>query len=121
VLLDARHMKQPILFWSAWNGDYPDPLTFMQLFQTGFGNNDGDYSNPQFDALVEQAGRTNDQAERYRIFHQAERILNEDAPVLPVYFFQSNHLIKPYLKGWTSNISDRHLSRYQFILAHQES
>ena len=121
VLLQARQLKQPILFWYAWTGDFPDPFTFMQLFQTGFGMNDGDYRNPQYDALVDQASNMNDGAARYQLFHQAESILNEDAPVLPVTFSESSHLIKPYLKGWQSNISDRHLSRYLYVLAHQES
>ena len=121
ALLQARQLKQPTLFWSAWSGDFPDPFTFMQIFLSGYGNNDGDYRSARFDALVNQAGNTNDQAERYRLFHQAESVLNEDAAVVPVYFFESNHLIKPYVKGWQSNISDRHRSRYMYILAHQES
>ena len=78
-------------------------------------------SNPQYDALVDQASNTNDAAERMQLFHQAEAILNEDAPVLPVYFCVSAHLIKPYVKGWQSNVMDRNLSRYIYILAHQES
>ena len=41
--------------------------------------------------------------------------------MLPVYYYVSTHLIKPYVKGWQSNITDRHLSRYMYILAHQES
>jgi len=121
ALLQARQMKQPILFWYAWSGDYPDPLTFMEIFKSGDGNNNMDYRSPQFDALLDQAGQINDQAIRYRLFHQAENILNEDAPVLPVYFTESHHLIKPYVKGWQSNLFDRHRSRYMYILAHQES
>ena len=48
-------------------------------------------------------------------------ILNEEAPLLPVYYYVSPHLIKPYVKGWQANITDRNLSRYMYILAHQES
>lgn len=121
VFLQARQLKQPAFYWDAWSGDYPDPFTFMQLFQTGFGMNDGDYSNHEFDALVDQAGSSNDAAARFALFHKAETILNEDAPVLPVYYYVSTNLIKPYVKGWQSNIADRHPSRYMYILAHQES
>jgi oligopeptide transport system substrate-binding protein len=120
VMLQARQLRQPTFFWDAWSGDYPDPFTFMQLFQTGFGMNDGDYSNPKFDALVNQASSINESAKRFELFHSAEEILNEDAPVLPVYYYVSTHLIKPYVKGWQSNIMDRHLSQYMFVLAHQE-
>jgi oligopeptide transport system substrate-binding protein len=121
VFLQARQLKQPTFYWDAWSGDFPDPFTFMQLFQTGFGMNDGDYRNPQFDALVGQASSINDAAARSALFHKAEAILNEDAPLLPVYYYVSTHLIKPYVKGWQSNVTDRHLSRYMYVLAHQES
>jgi oligopeptide transport system substrate-binding protein len=121
VLLQSLQLKQPILYWDAWNGDFPDPFTFMQLFQTGFGMNYGDYSNPQFDALVDQASNMKDGPEREGLFHKAEAILNEDAPLLPVYYYVNPHLIKPYVKGWQANITDRNLSRYMYILAHQES
>ena len=121
VLLQARQLKQPTFFWFAWNGDFPDPYTFMQLFQTGFGLNDGAYSNPQYDALVNQANSINDAATRAALFHKAEVILNEDAPLLPINYYVSTHLIKPYVKGWQSNVMDRHLSRYMYVLVHQES
>jgi oligopeptide transport system substrate-binding protein len=121
VLLQARQLKQPLLYWDAWTGDFADPFTFMQLFQTGNGMNAGDYHNPRYDALVDQASTTNDVAKHFEIYRQAEAILNEDAPTLPAYFYVSAHLIKPYVKGWQSNVMDRNLSRYMYILAHTES
>jgi oligopeptide transport system substrate-binding protein len=121
VFLQARQLKQPTFYWDAWSGDFPDPFTFMQLFQTGFGMNDGSYSNPQFDALVDQASSINDGPARAALFHKAEAILNEEAPLMPVYFYVNPHLIKPYVKGWQANITDRNLSRYMYILAHEES
>jgi oligopeptide transport system substrate-binding protein len=120
VFLQDRQMKQPNFYWAAWIGDFPDPFTFMQLYQTGFGMNDSSYSNPRFDELVNQASETSDMAERYRLYREAGAILDADAPFLPVYFYESGHLIKPYVKGWQSNVMDRNLSRYMYILAHQE-
>jgi oligopeptide transport system substrate-binding protein len=121
VFLQARQLRQPTFFWDAWIGDYPDPFTFAQLFQTGFGLNDTDYSNSKYDALIDQAGMTNNEAARFALFHKAEAILNEDAPVVPVYYYVSTNLIKPYVKGWQANVTDRHLSRYMYILTHQEN
>ncbi len=121
VFLQARQLRQPALFWDAWMGDYPDPFTFAQLYQTGFGLNDTDYSNPTYDALMDRISNSNDNAARFAMFHKAEAILNEDAPVVPVYYYVSTDLIKPYVKGWQSNVTNRHLSRYMYILAHQES
>ena len=120
VFLQNRLLKQPTLYWFSWIGDYQDPFTFLQLFMTGFGMNDGDYRNPKFDALMDEAGNSNDPARRYELFREAEAIVNQDAPFLPVSFYESSHLIKPYVKGWQSNIMDQHLSRYMYSLEHQE-
>jgi oligopeptide transport system substrate-binding protein len=120
VFLQSLQLKQPTFYWSGWIGDFPDPFTFMQLYLSGFGMNNGEYHNPRFDALVDQASNTQDTAQRYELFRQAGAILNQDAPFLPAYFYESAHLIKPYVKGWHSNIMDRNLSRYMYILAHKE-
>ena len=75
-----------------------------------------------YDALVDQAGNTQRSGpSASSCFIRRKSILNEDAPTLPVYYYDSTHLIKPYVKGWQSNIMDRNLSRYMYILAHQES
>ncbi len=121
VLLQSRTLKEPVFFWDAWIGDYPDPLTFMQLFQTGLGQNDGGYSNPRFDALVNEAADTVEPQRHFQLFHQAEEILNQDAAFVPMYYYESPHLIKPYVKGWKSNVMDRNLSRYLYVLKHQET
>jgi oligopeptide transport system substrate-binding protein len=121
VFLQDIQLRQPVFYWNAWIGDFPDPFTFMQLFQSDFGMNYGDYRNARFDALVDQASNTNDGAVRYKLFHDADAILNQDEPLLPAYFYESSHLIKPYVKGWQSNITDRNLTRYMYILAHQEN
>ena len=121
VQLNERHLKQLELFHYAWIGDYPDPLTFLQLFQTGFGYNDGGYSNPRYDALLAAAGNEADAARRLGQLAQAESILNEDVACIPLYYYATRHLIKPYVRGWTSNIQDRNLSQYMYLLEHQDN
>lgn len=119
VQLNERHLKKLALFHYAWIGDYPDPYTFLQLFQTGFGYNDGGYSNPRYDALLTAAGNEADAAQRLRLLAQAEAILNEDVACIPLYYYATRHLIKSYVRGWTSNIQDRNLSQYMYLLDHQ--
>ena len=121
VFLQAKQQKQPLLYWDAWSGDFPDPFTFFQLFQTGNGQNSGDYRNVQYDSLIDQASNESDAAKRFQLFRQAESILNQDAPTIPVYFWENARLVKPYVKGWQPNVMDRIMSRYIYILAHQES
>lgn len=120
VLLQSLQLKQPVFFWDAWIGDFADPFTFMQLFTKGFAQNYGGYDNPRFDALINQAQSSADNAERYRLFHQAEQLLEDDGAILPFCFYPTTHLVKPYLKGWKDNVVDRNLSRYMYLLEHQE-
>jgi oligopeptide transport system substrate-binding protein len=119
VQLNERHLKKLALFHYAWIGDYPDPLTFLQLFQTGFGYNDGGYSNPRYDALLAKAGSEADAARRLDQLSQAEAILNEDVACIPLYYYATRHLIRSYVRGWTSNIQDRNLSQYMYLLGSQ--
>jgi oligopeptide transport system substrate-binding protein len=119
VLLQNLSLHKSPLFHDSWIGDYPDPNTFMQTFHTNDGNNYTAYSNPQFDHLVDAAAREKDQAQRYHLFEQAETLLNADAAYVPLYYYATRHLIKPYLRGWRLNIMDRNLSRYMYLLEHQ--
>ncbi|MGH8150845.1 MAG: peptide ABC transporter substrate-binding protein, partial [Steroidobacteraceae bacterium] len=119
VLQQDNVLHKTKLFWNAWIGDFPDPFTFLQLFQTGFAQNYGAYSNPAFDALLVKAMQQTHVADRYRDFEQAERLLNEDAPYIAIQFYASRHLVKPYLKGVESNEKDRSLSRYMYVLQHE--
>ena len=45
--------------------------------------------------------------------------MNDDAAYLPLYYYATRHLIKPYVRGWRSNVLDRNLSRYLSVLEHQ--
>jgi oligopeptide transport system substrate-binding protein len=121
VLAQERSLHKLPLFFDAWIGDYPDPYTFLQISYTGNGNNNDDYSNPAFDRLIDEAGQQSDHARRYQLFEQAEALLNDDAAYIPLYYYATRHLVKPYVRGWQSSIMDRNLSRYMYILEHQES
>ncbi len=120
VLMQERSLHKLPLFLDAWLGDYPDPNTFLQIFYSGDGNNNGAYSNTNFDRLVDRAAHEAVAQNRYRLFEQAERILNDDAAYIPLFHYATRHLIKPYLRGWQSNVIDRNPSRYMYLLDHVE-
>jgi oligopeptide transport system substrate-binding protein len=119
VLGQERALHKLPLFFDAWIGDYPDPYTFMQIRYTGNGNNNASYSNPKFDQLIDAAGQEHDNVKRYQLFEQAEQLLSDDAAYIPLYYYATRHLVKPYLRGWQSNVMDRNLSRYMYLLEHQ--
>jgi oligopeptide transport system substrate-binding protein len=121
VLIQDRELHKLPLVHGAWLGDYPDPYTFLQLYYRGSGGNFGDYANAAFDALLDQAGQQHDPARRYQLFEQAEAELNADAAYVPLFYYATRHLVKPFVRGWHSNIMDRNLSRYMVVLEHQGS
>jgi oligopeptide transport system substrate-binding protein len=106
-----RRLSLHALFWNAWIGDYPDPQTFLDLYRVGSPQNHGKYRNDTYERLITLGSTTGDAAVRTQAWHQAESQLNADAAYIPVYYYQSRHLIRPWVKGWQGNIMDRHLSR----------
>jgi ABC-type oligopeptide transport system substrate-binding subunit len=83
-----------------WVADYPDPETFLgSLFRTGSADNYSDYSNPGFDALLDEAARTLDIDERAKLYAEAEAILLDDYAVLPISHDVRYTLMKPPVHG----------------------
>ena len=91
---------------AAWIGDYTDPNTFLEMFVTNGGNNQTGWSNARYDQLIELAGKTGDQPQRYAYFQEAEKILMKEVPILPVYTYVSKHLVASSVKDWPDNVLD---------------
>lgn len=88
---------------NGWVCDYNDPTNLLELLETGNGNNDGKYSNPDYDAALDAARATTDPAERFAALHQAEDIAMEDAAMIPVAYYADFWLQSPSLQGiWHS-------------------
>ena len=88
----------------SWSGDYPDPLTFLDLFVSGGSNNAPDYRNPQYDRLIAAAQQENNPVRRMQQLHAAEKILLDDAVIAPVFFQTNPVLIRPPVKGVVRSI-----------------
>ncbi|MGW6536666.1 peptide ABC transporter substrate-binding protein [Streptomyces sp. NPDC055051] len=75
------------LFLAGWQMDYPLIQNFLQpIYSTGSPANDTGYSNPDFDRLVEEGNAAPDQRQAVEKFKDAERLLAEDLPVLPMWY-----------------------------------
>ncbi len=84
----------------GWIADYNDPMTFLDMWVTGGGNNDAQWSNDEFDDLIKSAKSSSDQVERMDLMHQAEDIMMEDeAIVAPIYFYVNKRMHKPNIEG----------------------
>ena len=87
----------------GWVYDYDDPSNMLNLLASTSGNNDGKYSNPEVDKLLEEARSTADKAEHYEKLHAAENLIMEDAAVSPLVYSSDFYLQNPKLKGtWHS-------------------
>nr|MBV6629757.1 peptide ABC transporter substrate-binding protein [Oceanococcus sp. HetDA_MAG_MS8] len=118
VFLQTRKQKRITqLFRAGWIGDYDDAYTFAELLHTKHGINDSGYSNPEYDALLEQASIEADEHRRRELLQDAERLLLEDLPILPIYFYVSKRMISPLVDGYAPNIMDHHYSKNFRLLA----
>ncbi|HEY7465234.1 MAG TPA: ABC transporter substrate-binding protein, partial [Dehalococcoidia bacterium] len=89
------------MFDIGWIMDYPDPEDIIDLlFYSSSRQNNTKYKNPQFDALVEQARTETDSTKRVQLYQQAEQILIQDMPWIPLYFGQEHFVVKPKVKGF---------------------
>jgi len=87
-------------YLSVWGADYPDPQNFLsQQLRTGVGNNNGNYSNPEFDKLVDQADVEPNLDKRYPLYQQAEQIALNEVGWLPLYYGKANILMSKKISG----------------------
>jgi len=93
---------------AGWIGDFVDPVTFLDLFASGGGNNWTGWASPAYDDLIRQAAATADSVARHEFFQQAEALLLEQAPVAPVYFGVRAYLIHPAVHGWEPSLLGLH-------------
>jgi oligopeptide transport system substrate-binding protein len=104
------------LFSGGWCADYPDPENFADvLFHTDSRQNNGGYSNPQFDTLLEAARIEQDVTKRIGMYQQAEQIIVDDAAALFTTYSLSYQLVKPYVKGYVFTPIDIPMERYMWL------
>jgi oligopeptide transport system substrate-binding protein len=110
--LDSQTHLRYDLSRSSWIGDYPDPNTFLEAFTTGSENNRTGWSSPRYDALLATASRELEPARRMAILAEAEAILLEELPILPLFGYVSQNLVNPALGGFHANLLDEHPPKF---------
>lgn len=96
VFREDLKSRRYMISTANWFGDYGDPVTFLDIHRSTDGNNDRGYSRPEFDALLDAAASEADPAARLRLLEQAEAMLIEDAPLLPLVHECSVYLFDPH-------------------------
>jgi oligopeptide transport system substrate-binding protein len=106
--LDSVHQKQYSVARAGWIGDYPDPNTFLDMWVTDGENNETGWSNAKYDQLIRDAAAETDSQKRLAIFERAERILMDEQPIIPIYFYMVVNMVNPRVQGFYPNIQDLH-------------
>lgn len=114
VMLDNMHQNKFDVVRYAWTADYDSPMSFLGIFLTGSSHNIPLYENSDFDQLVIKAGETNDTA----YYQKAMDIFNNDMPVIPIYYYVTNRMIKPYVGGFYVSPMDYISTRDLYIIKH---
>jgi len=116
VYLDNSAEKKFQVRRAGWIGDYNDPNTFMELLKSDFGKqNPAGYANARYDELMRKAAATGNLSERAQIMGEAEKIMLDEAPIVPVYYYVKKSMVKPHVKGWQANVIDVHPTRWLSI------
>ncbi len=114
VYLDSESSGDYQISRAGWIGDYVDPNNFLDMFLCDGGNNRTGWCNEEYDRLIlEVAPTAKTHEERLAVFTQAETMLMDDLPVLPIYTYTTKHLVHPSLKNLANNIMD--MQRYTEI------
>lgn len=99
----------------AWSADYMDPFTFLNLFYTDGADNATGWSDPKYTRMLDDANRTLDPQKRYELLAQAETLLLDAQPIIPLMTTATNWVKKPYVKGMYPNAGTLHAWKYVYI------
>ena len=115
VYLDMQHTQNYMMERGGWIADYVDPHVFLEIWETGNGNNDTLWSNAEYDRLLQGALAAKDEAERYEIYQQMDAIMVDELPIIPIYFYTKKYALSPKVKGYWPTLLDNHPYKYIYI------
>jgi oligopeptide transport system substrate-binding protein len=93
----------------GWIYDYPDAQNGLVLWTCDSGNNNTNWCNRNYDAIVRRAARTPNDDARFKLYQQAETILTGDRgdlPIMPIYWYVFHSLVKPNVQGYEITLTD---------------
>lgn len=108
VYLSAQDKLDYGVARAGWIADYPDPNTFLDMFTSENPQNQTGWKNARYDELIAAAAKESDSTKRLKMLSEAEAILLEEMPIMPIYFYVSKNLVKPQVKGFFNNVQDVH-------------
>jgi peptide/nickel transport system substrate-binding protein len=105
LLLEMTSNSRAVFFRGSWIADYPDAENYLSVFysKNPAPPNYTRYKNPAFDAAFEKAITETNDSLRYKLYQQADQIMMDDAPVVPLWYDKAVRLVQPHVKGFIPN------------------
>ncbi|MGB1238202.1 MAG: peptide ABC transporter substrate-binding protein, partial [Pseudomonadales bacterium] len=97
---------------AGWLADYNDPVNFLTLLRSDVGDNYGRWKSAEFDSLLDKAALETDLEKRAALLYQAEKIAIDDSAAMPIYYYLSENVVSPKIKGFNDNAFDIHRTRW---------
>lgn len=105
---DRLRMSQFDVGRQAWIADYNDANTFLDMYVSDNENNQTNWANDEYDRLISAAEAESDEQKRAELLYQAEEILLDEVPLVPIYYYFSRNMVKPHVRGFYNNLQDFH-------------
>jgi oligopeptide transport system substrate-binding protein len=99
----------------AWAGDYNDASNFLEILPPGGAVDDTGFADPRYVEFLARASTENDPASRRDFLEQAELVVLEQYPVMPLYYTVSKHLVKPWVRGFETSVLNHTYSKHLSI------
>ena len=100
---------------SEWVADFADPKSFLDVFRGGSSNNHTGWNSLAYDAALHAADRTADPDARLKLLAEAEAVLLDEMPIIPIYHFTTVRLVHPSVHGWYPLRLDRHPYKHVWL------
>lgn len=101
TFINSRQKGDYFIARNGWNGDFTDPISFLDMLITGGGNNDSQWSNPEYDTIIKKITSSFDKKERFDLMHQAEDMIMSDDNFLlaPIYYYVDVYMLSSKVEG----------------------
>ena len=118
VYLDTRNQLNTQVYRAGWIGDYNDAYSFAEIQHSRSDLNNTGYASAAYDRLLELAAAETDLDKRAEHLQEAERVLLDDMPLIPLYFYVTAKMVQPWVSGYEANIMDHFRTQDLKILKH---
>ncbi|QLB13571.1 oligopeptide transport system substrate-binding protein [Bisgaardia hudsonensis] len=101
--VDSRHQANYDIARAGWCADYNEATTFLTYYLSNSSNNTAFYKSAEYDALLKSVYQEETDEGRANVYAKLEKLLDEDAALIPIYYYVTPRMMKPYVKGFAVN------------------